>query len=296
MNKSNSRRLHLCVALAIATGVLSLPARATSIPPSSYVYDVNAAGNTQCSNSAQGSDGICDYTSPNGAAGGTAQTSGGIPGTAGYDGLSGTSVSAQAANGQVPVSGPDRGMPIKTVSVMDYFFTVTGPGNYIPITVISEGLAELTGKGYAYADLTIRDEGQNPASSGPYHGGTLVYSEQTGVHDFHGDEGNTLERSWNQSAGLCVTAGDYYLIQIVAVAYSTGAAGDSIATVDPKVKVDPPAPQDCPLDGPLSAYSLSVSAGASTGFAAAVPEPGTFVLAGLGLGLIGYARYATRRR
>lgn len=297
MNKSNTGMRHPRLLATLALGLAAQASIATpvsvTLPGSTFGYNVMASGVSQCASGRLTSDGICDYTSANLAAGGTAQASGGIPGTPGYDGLPGTGVSASATNGQVSVAGP--GTPVRTESSMDYFFVVNGPGDQIPITVLSAGLASLTGAGSALATFTIADSGSDAgitAASDPDPEGYL-YEKVVGVRSSDSSFGPE-QRSWNESVTLCVVPGDVYEVRIDAIAYSTGQTGQALASIDPQLKVDPPAPQSCELDGPLSAYSLGISDNASAGFD--VPEPGTLVLAGLGLGLLGLVRLRSGRR
>jgi PEP-CTERM motif len=260
--------------------VLALAAQgalAAVLPPAAFTYTVDTgSGLAGCSAAGTAFDGSCDYAGPNGA-GGTVKASGGVPGTPGYlPALPGTSVSSQAQVG----TGPNAAT-VTSKSSMTYFLQIAGPAGNVPVFVISTGLIDLKGTGLASADFLLTDITT---------GGNQIYSKSLSASEFS-PEGSDSS-SWSSTSSVCMTTGDIYQISIATIATSAAGGYSALAQIDPKLKVDPPAPAVCPLQVDPNLYTISVSPGASTGFAE-VPEPGSFALAGLGFGLLAFGR---RRR
>ena len=260
--------------VGVALALAAQSALAGALLPAEFNYTVDTGtGLAGCSATATAIDGSCDYSGPNGA-GGTVRASGGVPGTPGYvPSLPGTSVYSQAQVG----SGPNA-TTVTSSSSMNYFFRILGAPGYVPVFVISSGLIDLKGTGSASADFLLTDTST---------GGKTIYEKTLSANEFSPEASDNS--SWSSTSSVCMTAGDVYEISIRTSAVSAAGGQSALAQIDPRIKVDPPAPAVCPLHVDPNSYTIEVSPGASTGFAQ-VPEPAPFALAGLGFGLLALRR------
>jgi PEP-CTERM motif len=275
-------------ALALLTLAALGTAQAAALPASQFTYTVYNGTTAICDPSAQLLDGHCTFTASK--ASGSAFTSGGTPGTPGYDPLlsKGTHVGANAT-----FSGKTSSVPgsVLAYSVMTYFFTVDGPIGIIPVELLSSGSATAAGEdGFALAALSVFDYGTT-ANFGQR--GSALDSRRATAH-CHDDDCKRSDSWVSQIDRICVTTGEIYGITITAGATASGEKGSASSMVDPQIKIDPPYPATCEAPADPSVYGLTVSPGASTGYE--VPEPATLGLMGLGLVVAGLSRRAVGRR
>jgi hypothetical protein len=268
-------------ALAAGTAFADAP-----LPPSTFHYDVREGHHrlpdcTPHGGSAEGGSCGSDTSGP-----GYAVTSGGI-GTPSYLPVTpgGTVLGTGTAVDAESTAGPQWGY-VHSFASMSYYFEASGPSSvdYIPIDVLSTGLASITGRSSAYLSLSIWDEANDSQ--------VLDLTARCS----HGE----CTSSWGTPGqlltdALCVANGDDYLVKITAATSARGGYGklsSASAVLDPVIKLDPPAPKTCPIDIPISEFSLRTSPGSSTGVAA--PEPAPLTLSAVGaLGLLLFGR---RRR
>jgi hypothetical protein len=172
---------------------------------------------------------------------------------------------------------------------MTYFFQVGGPlvpGGQIAVNILSSGFASVTGGvGSASALLTLTDSGGDSGitdRSDPDEGLQLSLFDSVSCV---GSKCTTIGSAWNQTNDLCLTLGDTYEISILTKAGAATNSTLSSAAIDPRIVVDPVnggPTMPCFQPPNPSAYTVSVSAGASAG-GSSVPEPGTLALLALGL-------------
>jgi len=264
----------------LAALVFAAAAAADPIPPAEFSFDVFQGGMRL---------GGCVFGSPSGGSCGSelsgpgfAATSGGI-GTESYLPLTPGGTVLGPGTAVDAASTWTSGAPTVSVAKMTYSFEATGPASvqFIPIDVLSTGLASITGNGAASLSLVIRDAGTDanippgvadPDPQGPLLDLSASCSHGTCVSDW-GLPGNLL------TSNLCVVNGDNYTLTITAI---TGAGkhsspGTASAILDPVIKLDPPYPDSCPVSVPLSELNLQTGPGASTGVS--VPEPPMLTLA-----------------
>jgi hypothetical protein len=262
----------------------------TPLPPSNFHYDVREGHHrlpdcTPHGGSADGGSCGSDTSGP-----GYAATSGGI-GTPSYLPVTpgGTELGTGTAVDAESTAGPKWGYTHSFAS-MSYYFEASGPSSveYIPIDVLSTGLTSISGRSSAYLSLSIWDEANDSQ--------VLDLTARCS----HGE----CTSSWGTPGelltdALCVANGDDYLVKITAATSARGGGGklsSASAVLDPVIKLDPPAPKSCPLDLPISEFSLRTSPGSSTGVPAPEPAPLTLAAAGaLGLLLFGRRRRTVRQ-
>jgi hypothetical protein len=295
---------HAPALLAAFAALSTTPAFADApIPPSRFYFDVieghmSLPGCTPRHGSRSG--GTCGSES---SGPGYAATSGGI-GTESYLPVTpgGTVLGTGTAVDALSTLNSGWGS-VKTIAAMSYSFQASGPSSvdFIPIDVLSTGLASVAGDGKAYLSLTIWDAGTDanipPGVPDPDPKGPLLDLTASCSHGL-------CTGSWDGeqlSNALCVVNGDNYVVDITAITSvrgnSSGKTNSASAVLDPLIKLDPPYPKSCPVDVPISELSLRTGPGASTGFAAPEPAPLSLaVAAGAGLLLFGRRRRLLRAR
>jgi hypothetical protein len=265
----------------------ALAAHAQSLPPSVFTNDITLFGADQCPGSVNApTDGFCF------AGTSVAHSDGGVPGSPGFDPSAGpgTHVSATAA-----------GAGIKSTGAMTYFFQVGGPlvpGGEIAVNILSSGFASVTGgTGSASALLTLTDSGGDSGITGPSDPNEGLQLSLFDSVSCVGSKCITIGSAWNQTNDLCLTLGDTYEISILTKAGALTNSTLSSAAIDPRIVVDPMTggpTMPCFQPPNPSAYTVSVSAGASAGNTS-VPEPGTLALLALGLLAVGAQRVQRTR-
>jgi hypothetical protein len=281
------KNLKLVSAMAVVlAGLGASAAQATTMPPSTFIYNVINGLTPACPTGPQATDGTCT-SGP-----GYATTSGGVVNN------TGTSVVAGA-------TGPIQ----SSIATMTYYFEVGGPASptgQIAVDILSSGSAFVSGGlGGSLAFMNVVDAGPDAAI------GTNSLNLNGTVVDYHYDAMGCTSRgcatsgaAWTQltqfdADHLCLTQGEVYAITISAGVSALGKGASGSASVDPKIIVDPQGPQDpptsCfqPTDPSIYQASISISGGASTGVS--VPEPGTIGLMGLGLFGVGLGRRFSQR-
>ena len=271
-------------ALFIAAVVLAArTSLATPIPPATFTFDVAQGwtllpGCTPFRGAPSGGTCGSEFSGP-----GYAATSGGIgtpsflPLTPGGTDLGpGTAVDAS--------SDWSSGSKVYSAAILTYSFQATGPASvaFIPIDVLSTGLASVSGNGYSALSLVIKEQGTDLLDLTAHcAGGKCVSDWDT--------PGNQLTDM------LCVANGDNYTITIKALTSAgkggSGKSSTASAVLDPVIKLDPPSPASCPVSVPLSEFAIHTSPGTSTG--TGVPEPSPLPLAAsgaLGLALLAFGR------
>lgn len=289
--------LTLAVIAALATEFAFADA---PIPPAEFNFDVTQ-GKTSligCMPHAGLMGGLCgsETSGP-----GFAATSGGV-GTPSYLPVTPNGTVLGTGTAVDALSSWTSGAGVRSVATMSYSFEASGPSNvdFIPIDVLSRGLAMASGNATSYLSLSIWDAGGDrnipPGVPDPDPKGPLLDLTAKCSH-------GVCTGSWGSGTqltnALCVVNGDNYVLKISAVTTAHGGAhsapDSASAILDPVIKLDPPYPKTCPVSVPISELRLRTGPGASTGVAAA-PEPSTLSLAGaaaLGFGLMAWLR---RRR
>jgi PEP-CTERM motif len=282
--------------LVAATLVVTTTAMGAPIPPAEFTFDVTQGSTLLpgCS-SPRGTPlgGICgsEISGP-----GFAATSGGI-GTQSYLPVTPGGTVLGTGTAVDALSNWSSGAAVRSSATMSYSIEATGPAsvNFIPINVISTGLAAVAGDGTATLSLVIRDAGtdanippgvHDPDPSGPLLDLTATCRDGSCTSNW-GTPGHRLTDS------LCVVNGDNYVVTISAktsAASSSRSMNSASAVLEPVVVLDPPYPTSCPVDVSLSELKITAGPGASTG---SVPEPSALGL--LAIAATGLALHARRR-
>lgn len=284
----------LVVALASQAAGAAVP-----IPPAEFTYDVTAGSTLLPDCTPFGGLGVGGTCGSESSAPGYAATSGGI-GTASYLPLTPGGTVLGTGTAVDALSSWSSGHSSRSVATMAYSFEATGPASvdFIPIDVLSTGVAAITGNATATLSLVVRDAGTDanippgvpdPDPKGPLLDLTAYCAHGVCVGDW-GTPGHQVTDM------LCVVNGDNYVVTISAVTTagrgSSGAHDTASAMLDPVIKLDPPYPATCPVDVSLSSLAIGTSPGTSTG--TAVPEPAPLSLAALAA--LGIALMLLRRR
>jgi hypothetical protein len=286
MRKHNKNSTLALTIAAVLASLGATAAEATSLPASTFIFNVYNGATPSCATGVLASDGTC------GSGSNFATTDGGVLGN------TGTGVSTGAS-----------GAGVASFATMTYYFEVGGPpvpsqyGGLLAVDILSSGSASLTGSGFSFASLLVTDKGSDAdiAAGTPDPDLNFVLDSRyvcSGDCLFHG-------AAWTQTDQLsadhlCLTQGDMYAITITTSTSIGGRGGSGSASLDPKIIVDPQGPTDpkasCfqPSDPLVYQAAISISDGASTGVS--VPEPGTLGLMGLGLLVLGLGKYLWRRR
>lgn len=195
-------------------------------------------------------------------------------------------------------SGAETG----SIAKMVYSFEATGPTSedFIPVDIISSGLAATTGDARADLSLVIRDTGgdgnipggdPDPDSSAPLLDLTAVCAYGSCVTSWNTPNNQLTDM-------LCVVNGDNYTVTITATTEAGpgyAATNSASAMIDPVIKLDPPPPASCSTgNNPLSEFDVVAGPGASTGVVASVPEPDPRGLAAFAM--LAIVVLASRRR
>ena len=294
MKASRWSRIHCRGQLVlIAATLVVTTATGAPIPPADFTFDVTQGSIVLpgCS-PPRGTPlgGICgsEISGP-----GFAATSGGI-GTESYLPVTPGGTVLGPGTAVDALSNWSSGAPVRSSATMSYSFEATGPASvdFMPIEVISKGLAAAVGDATANLSLVIRDAGTDanipPGVPDPDPPGPLL---DLTAHCSHG----TCSSAWSGhplTDTFCVVNGDNYVITISAV--TTAGSGSRMntasAVLDPVIKFDPPYPKHCPVNVSLSELKLATSPGTSTG----VPEPSPLTL--VALAAVGLGLQARRRR
>jgi hypothetical protein len=294
----------ISILLAVAT-LVARTAFGAQIPPAEFTFDVTHGGTLLTGCTPQGGaplGGTCgsETSSP-----GFAAASGGI-GTASYLPVTPGGTVLGTGTAVDALSLWNAGGANRSSATLLYSFQATGPAsvNFIPIDVISTGLAAVVGNATATLSLIVRDQGTEA-------------NIPAGVHD--PDPANALldltaqcqhgtcVTSWNTpnhrlTSPVCVVNGDNYTVDISAMTTATSGrqgTNSASAVLDPVIVLDPPYPSSCPITVNPSLFRITTGPGASTGVPA--PEPSTLSLAavaavGVALALRRPRRLAPSRR
>ncbi len=272
--------------LAVATVAARTAIGEVPLPATDFVFDVSHDGSVLPGCTPHGGSSLGGTCGSESGGPGFAATSGGI-GTPSYLPLTPGGTVLGTGTAVDTLSAWSAGGANRSMAFMSYAFEASGPAtvNFIPIDIISTGLAAAVGDATATLSLVIRDQGGDA-------------NIPAGVHDpdpaaalldltakcSHGG----CVTSWNSSNHrltdlLCVVNGDNYTLDISSVT-TTGSSlqgnGDfASAVLDPVIKLDPPYPTTCPLDVSPSLIRIRTGPGASTGVG--VPEPSGLSLAGI---------------
>ncbi len=280
----------LLAALAPVAGAVADP-----IPPAEFSFGVSQ-GNSLLSGCElfSGNGGLCGSES---AGPGFAAVSGGI-GTQSYLPVTPGGTVLGPGTAVDAMSLWTSGAGVKAAANLIYSFEATGPANvqFIPVDVISKGLAAAAGSGTVLLNLVITDAGTDgnipkgiadPDPSAPLLDLTAFCSHGVCASDWNNQTLTDL---------LCVVNGDNYVISITAITSAgkgSGALNDASASLDPVIKLDPPYPTSCQPPADPNAFHIATSPGTSTG--TGVPEPSLLSLAGLA-GLVFFGAHMLQRR